>query len=133
MNVVNLIQQSMITGKRTFISPRKLYLSRFVLKTLKDVKLHSLLDDLMYEVYESEKKDDLFKVKPLLEELLLDYVSEKNEYIETFCEHFIDILNVEKSNKRLGFTDFPETYWRLYPLVDPKDVSKHRTVLQYDI
>lgn len=77
MNVVNLIQQSMITGKRNFISPRKLYLSRFVLKTLKDVKLHSLLDDLMYEVYESEKKDDLFKVKPLLEELLLDYVSEK--------------------------------------------------------
>lgn len=106
MNVVNLIQQSMITGKRTFISPRKLYLSRFVLKTLKDVKLHSILDDLMFEVFESEKKDDLLKVKHILEELLLDYVSEENEYIETFCEHFIDILNDEKSNKRLGFTDF---------------------------
>lgn len=83
----------------------------------------------MYKVYESEK----FKVKPILEELLLDDVSEKNEYIETFCKNFIDILNVEKSNKRLGFTDFPETYWRFYPLVDPKDVSKQRSVLQYDI
>lgn len=133
MNVVNLIQQSMITGKRTFISPRKLYLSRFVLKTLKDVKLHSVLDDLMFEVFESEKKDNLLKVKHILEELLLDYVSEENEYIETFCEHFIDILNDEKSNKRLGFTDFPETYWKLYSLVDPKDISKHRTVLDYDI
>lgn len=48
-------------------------------------------------------------------------------------EHFIYILNVEKSNKKLGFTDFTETYWKLYPLEDPKDVSKHRTVLDYDI
>lgn len=87
MNVVNLIQQSMITGKRNFILPRKLYLSRFVLKTLKDVKLHSLLDDLMYEVYESEKKDDLFKVKPILEELLLDYVSEKKM---NTLKHFVN-------------------------------------------
>lgn len=67
----------MIIGKRNFILLRKLYLFCFVLKILKDVKLYFLLDDLMYEVYESEKKDDLFKVKFILEELLLDYVFEK--------------------------------------------------------
>lgn len=63
MNVVNLIQQSMITGKRNFISPRKLYLSRFVLKTLKDVKLHSLLDDLMYESLWEWKKQRFVQSK----------------------------------------------------------------------
>lgn len=52
----------------------------------------------MFEVFESENKEDLLKVKHILQELL-DYVCEENEYIETFCEHFIDILSVENSNK----------------------------------
>lgn len=41
----------------------------------------------MYEVYESEKKDDLFKVKPILEELLLNYVSEKKM---NTLKHFVN-------------------------------------------
>lgn len=51
------------------------------------MKLHSILDDLMYEVYENEKKDDLFKVKPILKELLLDYVSEKKM---NTLKHFVN-------------------------------------------
>lgn len=44
---------------------------------MKDVKLHSLFDDLMFEVFESERKDDFLKVKDILEEILLDYVFEQ--------------------------------------------------------
>lgn len=51
------------------------------------MKLHSILDDLMYEVYENEKKDDLFKVKPILKELLLDYVSDKKM---NTLKHFVN-------------------------------------------
>lgn len=57
-----------------FISPKNIYFSRFVIKTLKDVKPHTLFDDLMFKVNESKKKD-LLKLRHILQDLLLDYVN----------------------------------------------------------
>lgn len=48
-------------------------------------------------------------------------------------EYFIDIFNVEKFNKKLGFIDFIEIYWKLYLFEDLKDVLKYCIVLDYDI
>lgn len=58
-----------------FISPKNIYFSRFVIKTLKDVKPHTLFDDLMFKVNESKKKEDLLKLRHILQDLLLDYVN----------------------------------------------------------
>lgn len=89
----------------------------------------------MLKEYESKKERNLIKLRNILQELLLDHVCGENEYIETLFEHFSDILHTENSNKRMGFTDFPDTDQKMYMYqrLGPKEVSNYCTVLDNDL